>query len=75
MSWPEIQIMVVEEPKQYNRLQNEYVNQENARYREEFRQNHEGQSPPAGAEQVQIRKSAISNFRRYVKKPVLPQVK
>ena len=74
MSWPEIQILVAEEPRLYNRLQNEYVSRDNTRYREEFRLGHPGQDPPP-TEQKRIRKNAISNFRRYVKKLVLPQVK
>ena len=74
MSWPEIQILVAEQPQQYNRLQNEYANHENARYREEFKQSNPGQNPPA-TEQRRIRKNAISNYRRYVKKPVLPKAK
>lgn len=74
MSWQEIQILVAEEPRLYNRLQNEYANHDNARYREEFKQSNPGQNPPP-TEQRRIRKNAISNFRRYVKKPVLPQVK
>ena len=74
MSWPEIQILVAEQPRLYHRLQNEYANHMNARYREEFRQSHAGQSPPA-AEQRRLRKNAISNFGRYVKKPAPPQLK
>ncbi len=75
MSWQEIQILVAEEPQLYNRLQNEYVSLCTEQYREEFRQNHAGQSPPAGAVQRRIRKNAISNFRRFVKKLVMPRVK
>ncbi|GAI77412.1 unnamed protein product, partial [marine sediment metagenome] len=45
MSWPEIQILVAEEPRHYNRLQSDYANHENARYREEFRKGHPGQDP------------------------------
>jgi len=75
MSWQEIQILVAEQPQQYNRLQSEYANLCTEQYREEFRQSHAGQSPPAGLEQRQIRKTAISNFRRQVKKLVLPRVK
>ena len=74
MSWPEIQILVAEQPRLYNRLQNDYATHENVRYREEFRKGHPGQDPQS-TEQRRIRKNAISNFRRYVKKPVLPQVK
>lgn len=74
MSWEEIQILVAQQPQQYNRLQNEYASHENARYREEFKQNNSGQAPPL-TEQRRIRKNAIYNFRRYVKKPVLPQAK
>ncbi len=74
MSWPEIQILVAEQPQLYNRLQNEYANHINAQYREEFKQSNPGQAPPP-TEQRRIRKNAISNFRRYVKKPVLPQAK
>jgi len=74
MSWQEIQILVAEQPQQYNRLQNEYANHENARYREEFRQSKPGQDPPS-TEQRRIRKNAISNFRRHVRKPVLPRAK
>lgn len=74
MSWPEIQILVAEQPRLYNRLQNDYATYENAQYREEFRKGHPEQDPPS-TEQRRIRKNAISNFRRYVKKPVLPQAK
>jgi len=74
MSWQEIQILVAEEPRLYNRLQNDYANHENARYREEFKKSNPGQDPPP-TEQRRIRKNAISNFRRYVKKLVLPRVK
>ncbi len=74
MSWPEIQILVAEQPRLYERLQNEYANHMNALYREEFRQSKPGQDPPP-MEQRRIRKNAISNYRRHVKKPVLPQAK
>lgn len=74
MSWAEIQILVAEKPRFYNRLQNEYANLRTERYREEFRRSHEWQAPPL-VEQRRVRKNAISNFARYVKKPVPPQVK
>jgi len=74
MSWEEIQILVAQQPQQYTRLQNEYVSHENALYGEEFEHSHAGQSPP-GIAQRQVRKNAISNFRRHVKKPVLPRTK
>ena len=74
MSWPEIQILVAEQPQQYNRLQNEYATLCSVQYREEFKQNNPGQGPLL-TEQRRIRKNAISNFRRYVKKLVLPRAK
>jgi len=74
MSWLEIQILVAEQPRLYHRLQNEYANQLTAQYREEFKQSQPGQSPPA-EEQRRVRRNAISNFSRYVKKPVPPQLK
>lgn len=74
MSWAEIQILVAEQPRLYNQQQNEYANLCTAQYREEFKQSHPGQAPPP-TEQRRLRKNAISNFSRYVKKPVPPQVK
>ena len=74
MSWPEIQILVAEQPQLYNRLHNEYANLCTEQYREEFKQGHRGQAPPP-TQQRQVRKNAISNFRRYVKRLVPPHLK
>lgn len=74
MSWDEVQILVAEQPRLYNRLQNEYANLLTEQYREGFKQSHPGQDPPE-TEQRRLRKGAIANFARYVKKPVPPQAK
>ena len=74
MSWHEIQVLVAEQPQLYNRLHNEYADFCTAQYREEFKQSYQGQYTPP-TEQRRVRKNAILNFARYVKKPVPPQVK
>lgn len=74
MCWAEIEILVAQQPGRYNQLHNEYANLLVDQYREEFKQSHQGIEPPQ-TEQRRVRKNAILNFRRYVKKPVPPQVK
>lgn len=74
MSWQEVQILVAEQPQLYNRLQNEYASMSTVQYRYAFKKSNQGQDPPL-VEQRRIRKNAISNFRRYVKKPVPPKAK
>jgi hypothetical protein len=74
MSWREVQILVAEEPRHYRRLQNEYANLHVKQYREEFKKSHGGNEPPL-VEARRVRKSAIINFCRYVKKPAMPQLK
>ena len=71
MRWQEIQIIVAEQPQIYNRLHNEYANHETEQYRKEFKQTNHGQEQPPG-ELRRVRKNAIQNFARYVKKPVPP---
>ena len=74
MSWAEIQILVAQQPGLYNALQHEYANSLSAQYAEEFKQSHQGQYPPP-MEQRRVRRNAIQNFARYVKKSAIPQVK
>jgi hypothetical protein len=74
MSWREVQILVAEEPRHYRRLQNEYANLHVKQYREEFKKSHGDKEPPL-VEARRVRKNAIINFCRYVKKPAMPQLK
>ena len=74
LSWPEIQMLVVEDPGSVTKLQNEYAHLCVARFREEFSKSHMGQDPPL-AEQKLVRKSAISNFARRIKKPIKTHAK
>jgi len=72
LTWTDIQIVVTQDPKQYNRLCNAYANSKRKEYEEEYKKKHNDQ-PPSIVLQKEVRKSAIQNFNKHVKKKVIPK--
>ena len=68
LTWADIQISVMQDSKQYNRLGNAYATARRKEYEIRYKQKHGGQSPTLAQLSV-ARKNAIQNFIKHIKKP------
>ncbi len=71
LTWADIQIAVMQDSKQYNRLCNAYAAAKRKESEIRYQQKHGGQSPSLAQLSV-ARKNAIQNFIKHVKKNVIP---
>ncbi len=69
LTWADIQIAVMQDSKQYNRLGNAYATAKRKESEMRYQQKHGGQSPSLAQLSV-ARKNAIQNFIKHVKKTI-----
>lgn len=72
LTWADIQIAVMQDSKQHNRLGNAYATAKRKESEIRYKQKHGGQSPSLAQLSV-ARKNAIQNFIKHVKKNVIPK--
>lgn len=72
LTWADIRITVMQDSKQHNQLCNAYANTVRKEYEEEYKKKHSGQ-PPSMVLLQEVRKNAIQNFIKHVKKNIIPK--